>query len=224
MQQLFILLVQLVFIFSAYAQPVVKTDYAFTDNFAKGASGKNAKDLSWYLAGPFVNNEQKVRAFFTWIASNIEYDVENYRNLDHIYQSIEYPNKFVEAAKNDSLYSHLIADLVIKRKKGICDGYARLFKTMCDYERIPCVLITGYADWQVELNSSSKYTENHAWNAVYINKKWKLIDVTWASGYCDETVTTYTKLFEPAYFFADPSFFYKHHLPTNLSWLSKQLI
>ena len=58
-------------------------------------------------------------------------------------------------------------------KKCVCEGYTRAFKYLADMAGINCVLIQGTAT-----NTEGK-TEKHAWNAVYLNGFWYLIDTTW---------------------------------------------
>lgn len=51
----------------------------------------------------------------------------------------------------------------------VCQGYAEAFKLICNYYKIPCVLLTGTANGG-----------GHMWNAVQMDDgKWYLLDVTW---------------------------------------------
>lgn len=63
---------------------------------------------------------------------------------------------------------------VFKNGLGVCDGYSKAFKFLCDCYNIPCVRITGNAK-----NSVSDSLGGHAWNYVLLNNKWYAIDVTW---------------------------------------------
>ena len=74
-----------------------------------------------------------------------------------------------------------VARIVLKRKQTVCAGYARLFKTLCDFAGIKSEIITGYA--KTNLMSSRQFKCNHNWNAVLIDSNWYLLDATWASGY-----------------------------------------
>ena len=52
--------------------------------------------------------------------------------------------------------------------KSVCQGYAYAFKLLCDRAQIPCWIVTGtYGD------------EPHAWNYVWVNNNYYLVDVTW---------------------------------------------
>lgn len=45
---------------------------------------------------------------------------------------------------------------------------------------IPCLNITGYAN-SAGIKNTSYSSGNHEWNAVYMNGKWYLLDITWDS-------------------------------------------
>ncbi len=54
----------------------------------------------------------------------------------------------------------------------VCEAYSKGFKIMCDYLKIPCVLIVG--------NFSDTDDEAHMWNYVQMEDgKWYAVDVTW---------------------------------------------
>ena len=55
----------------------------------------------------------------------------------------------------------------------VCDGVASAFKLMCLIEGIPCVKVSG-------LGVGSGGGEPHAWNKVYLDGKWYIVDATWA--------------------------------------------
>lgn len=48
---------------------------------------------------------------------------------------------------------------------------------------IPCLIIHGYAGGiSTPDEPNTEYTSvNHAWNAVYVDNRWHLLDITWDS-------------------------------------------
>ncbi len=56
---------------------------------------------------------------------------------------------------------------------GVCESYARGFKSLMDRCQIPCVEVVGYL-----LDSDSNTYQPHAWNAVRIDGNWYGVDVT----------------------------------------------
>lgn len=95
------------------------------------------------------NDYYKIVKIHNWMVDNLEYNLEHSENNANIY-----------GALND--------------KKVVCEGYARLFKSLMDKLEIPCVLVSGQG---IDLETGS--SENHAWNYVYLKGNWYAIDVTW---------------------------------------------
>src|SRR6185436_9156125 len=99
-----------------------------------------------------------------------------------------------------------VAIEVMKKRTALCDGYARLFKTLCDHAGIPAAIIQGYAKGG---GRNLRFGVNHYWNAVFFDNEWHLLDATWASGYMNWRGDEFTKDYEPAYFLAAPENFIK---------------
>ena len=110
--------------------------------------------------------------------------------------------------------SERVACDVLERGFAFCDGYSRLFTTLCDYAGIKSEVITGYANGS---GRARNFTSNHRWNAVFLDSTWHLLDVTWASGY-----VTFGDQFiqhdNDFYFLTNPKDFAREHLPEDPSW------
>lgn len=63
-------------------------------------------------------------------------------------------------------------DPIYDAKKGICYDYSSVLASMKRYEGMPVKLVKGY---------TSNVDGYHAWNEVYINGKWEIIDSTYDS-------------------------------------------
>ncbi|QMV44311.1 transglutaminase domain-containing protein [Cohnella cholangitidis] len=98
-------------------------------------------------------DEQKATAIYQYIVRNIRYDHE----LASSVQADYVPD----------------IDETLTTGKGICYGYATLFAAMLRSEGIPTKLVMGSAD---------AVKEYHAWNEVYLNGKWVIIDTTVDAG------------------------------------------
>ena len=69
-----------------------------------------------------------------------------------------------------------------------CLGYANLYAALCRASSIPCNVVTGYA-LGVSGSSGSSWDDaginatdaNHAWNEVYVDNRWVIVDTTWDS-------------------------------------------
>src|SRR5688572_24252182 len=157
---------------------------------------------------------EKVRAIFRWITENIEYNTKIFnRNRKKSFGPIYYEDADDSSAILKTL-NERVAAKVLKKKIAVCDGYTRLFKTLCDHAGIRSEIITGYARTN---KSGARFGVNHTWNAVYLDSSWHLLDVTWASGfisYSDEFIRRY----DDYYFLTPPQHFIRDHYPEDLKW------
>ena len=109
----------------------------------------------------------------------------------------------------------MTAEKVLRRRIAVCDGYAKLFKTLCEYSGIQSEVITGYAKNNTE--RSLRFRTNHTWNAVRIDSVWHLLDVTWASGYVNYG-EQFVQRTDESYFLPSPKVFFNDHYPEDLRW------
>jgi transglutaminase/protease-like cytokinesis protein 3 len=86
---------------------------------------------------------------FYWITLNIEYDTVSYFRKNHASQT---------------------AQDIFRTKKGVCAGYANLYKYLCDQLNISCEIVSGYSKGYGFHDSKSALSEtDHAWNVVKID-------------------------------------------------------
>jgi hypothetical protein len=151
--------------------------------------------LTDQLILPAKDDFERIRAIYTWVIHHIEYDNEAYQGgLKRI---------------NHSNYD------VLSRGKAVCFGYANLVKKMADIAEIPCEVISGYSKESATASRDLKETD-HAWNAVFINDQWHLLDATWASTLKDNSQNI--KVGNLDYFLTGPQKFVKDHLPSDPAW------
>jgi len=168
----------------------IEADFSKIDDHALSVRNKyiSVKRLSRDLTAPFETDEEKVRAIFIWMVSHIVYDyVELENGKDHSGHKVNYNSKTSVTllnAKWEKMYLKY-AKQVLRKERGICEGYSTLFYELCKYNNIPCEMVTGYAEKDLEKVNIYKKREyfplNHAWNKVQLNGEWYYIDVTWAS-------------------------------------------
>jgi transglutaminase/protease-like cytokinesis protein 3 len=173
-----------------------------------------AADLAHTLVMPYSTDIQKVRAIFSWVAQHIEYKVKKSNSRSYT-SSGSIKLKPIDSNINSA--DEYVAELVLRNQSGVCEGYARLFKTLCDYAGIKCTLVTGYARGDIN-HIGTQFISNHYWNVVFVDSAWHLIDVTWASGYFTYYSNEFIKHFDDYYFFTDPDLFIRDHFPDDLQW------
>ena len=76
------------------------------------------------------------------------------------------------------------AKKVLLKRKGGASAYVILFNEMCKFAKIECEIVRGNVTPEFSINYNPKAYEisNHSWNAVKINGKWFLVDVTFDAG------------------------------------------
>lgn len=174
---------------------------------AQIAPANSSKALSSKITHGLVDAKERLDAIFRWVTDNIAYDVELYEK----YLSGRNMYEDFKLTYRDSVeYNEAVANLVLSRKKAVCDGYARLFKSLCNHARIQCEVVNG----GVKSFLSGKL-EPHAWNAVRLYGKWHLVDPTWASGHVGET---FTKQLDTFYYLTPPEKMFINHLPDHQKW------
>jgi len=154
---------------------------------------KNTEQIATYMTSHFVTDDEKARAIFIWIASNIQYDIENM-----------YAMKFYEK-KEDKIAKPL------KTRKGICENYAALFTDICLKSGIKSFVVEGYTIQ----NGFAEYIP-HAWSAALIDSSWFLFDPTWGSGYVH--AGEFYKKINNDYYKASPATLIKSHMPFDYLW------
>lgn len=109
----------------------------------------------------------KVLALHDWICTYMYYDVDS--------------------LSRDEAPAYYATDIV-KSRKAVCLGFATLMASLCRSIDIPCNVVSGYAlgvadgesDWTEETVATDE--QNHAWNEVYVDGRWIIVDTTWDCG------------------------------------------
>lgn len=140
---------------------------------------------------------EKIRVLHDWVALNIQYDVNGFLgNSPVVYDVYD----------------------VIKTGRSVCEGYCNVFELLLTTAGIENKKINGYArGYGFNLFSGDeKFESNHAWTAVKLAGEWKLIDVTWNSGYIDGMF--FTPNYSLGYYMIEPGKFLYTHFPQDPQW------
>lgn len=101
-----------------------------------------------------TTDAEKVKAIYDFVISNIKYDNQ---------LAVKSPNDYIPQIERTFI-----------TKKDICYGYSALFAAMLRSVDIPAKLVMGNTEY---------VTTYHAWNEVYLNGSWVIIDTTVDSGW-----------------------------------------
>ena len=141
------------------------------------------KDIS--IKYSLETEESKAFLIYVWLAKNLSYYVG--------------PNR----PDNTPLGA-------LQKRITQCSGYARLFKELLKIFNIKSVLVHGIGR---TYNLNKPHRENHEWNAIKLNGKYYLCDVTWGSGKVENN--KFVKNYNTFYFCCPPDRFIYTHLPSE---------
>src|SRR4051812_26477875 len=134
-----LLSVFVVFVINVAFSQVKSVNLTNIDEFTSPAT------LSKLLTANDTTDLQKVKSIFRWVTDNIAYNVRSFQNRTNAYSPDYWLEKDDDTSAALKPLNERVAEMVLKRRTAVCDGYARLFKSLCDYSGIKCEIITGYA-------------------------------------------------------------------------------
>ena len=185
---------------------------------------KDLAALTQELTSPYSEQQFKARAIFKWITENIRYD---YKYYNKYYHKGKEPKTYKCKDDRDCETKRIVwetnyIDKVLRKKKAVCQGYSMLFKKMCDIAGLKSEVVTGYVRTE-HYQVGSAGTLNHAWNAVWIDSAYYLLDATWAAGGCgkddDGKLLYFSKNFNEYYWLTPAADFARNHYPQNNKWV-----
>jgi len=193
---------------------VLGQNYSTVDAHAKSIKySRDIAKLTEKLVAPYQDDESKVRAIFVWIASNIEYDHKKLAKMEKSgYKRTRFKGSKDEIKAQRLAQIQEYIDETLDDKKGVCQDFSWLFQAMCLHAGIECEFITGAGKTRPTLIGQANIPARHAWNAVKINGKWSLMDVTWSTGMGEK------EDFGNGFFNLDPKIMIMSHFPNEEEW------
>jgi transglutaminase/protease-like cytokinesis protein 3 len=184
-------------------------------------SFNTTEKLAQKIEKDFNSDHDRARAIYTWIALNIKYDYNAFLNPPKV-RGFSYSSEAEKQRKIKQLNDDLIQK-AFNSKKAVCEGFTALYQYLAESVGLKCEIIRG--DSKTSLRDIGRKTtfSNHAWNMVLIDKKWRLVDVTWGQGYYDSSKGRMVNDFAPIYFDTDPGYFFAKHFPDSGSYLGTRL-
>lgn len=175
----------------------------------------SAQELASIISKNYATDIDKVRALYIYLTNNIAYDLNDYKYGANNY-SFSYSSKkeLEEKIRKRDLE---VIQRTLSSKKAICEGYSMVYKEVCDILNIKCEIISGYSRTVSSTIGVFPIEERHAWNAVYINSQWNLIDTTWGAGYSKDA-NHWIQSFDANYFFTKPEVLIASHYPEDKNW------
>jgi len=112
----------------------------------------NTVTLAKELTKNKTSEVDKTEVLYQYMVQQFAYDFVKMKNVEYDYIPV--------------------IDDVLKKKLGICYDYSAVFASMLRSQGIKCKLVMGY---------TKNVKEYHAWNEVYVNDKWFVVDTTFDS-------------------------------------------
>ncbi len=215
---LIFLLLNSIFINFTFSQKISEVD-KIVAKYPK--SFDSTEQLAERIEKDFDSDAERARAIYGWIAFNIRYDYNAYLNPPRV-QGFSYSTEAEKQRKIKQLNDNLIQK-AFKSKKAVCEGFTALYQHLASLMGIKCEIIRGDSKISVRDIGRKTTSSNHAWNMVLIDKKWRLIDVTWGQGYYDSSKGRMVNDFNPVYFDTDPDYFFAKHFPDSGTYLGERL-
>lgn len=123
-------------------------------------SSKNPQELSQLITKPFKTTREKSEAIYYWVTHNIKYD---FRELKKLKKKDDGRPQRVTKKELLARKEKMVKE-TLKQKKGICQDYSILFKTLCLHADVECEEVGGWL--KNNSQKSSGIGGKHAWNVV----------------------------------------------------------
>ncbi|KUJ59986.1 transglutaminase [Flavobacteriaceae bacterium CRH] len=212
------LFTNVIFLYSSFAQ-----NYSAIDKIVLKypKSFNTTEDLAERIEKDFDSEHDKARAIYSWIAFNIKYDYAAFLKPQKT-QGFSYRNEAEKQKKIQQLNDKMIQS-AFQSKKAVCEGFTVLYEHLANLVGLKCEVIRGDSKTRLVDIGRQDLNSNHAWNMVLIDKKWRLIDVTWGQGYYDSNKGRMVNDFSSVYFDTDPDYFFTKHFPDSGTYLGNKL-
>jgi len=157
------------------------------------SSTRNVAQLSAQLSTATTDNKEKLELLLLW--------ADKYMSVD----TNRFFNGGFPISTNES----------IQQGKGLCDEYTNIVQDFCKENSIPSIRIEGYVKEENFQNILTFSETNHAWNAVFIDSTWLMVDLFWSTCSYRTSDRQFIKKLNKEYFLSKPIGFIKTHLPAD---------
>ncbi|MEG2561127.1 MAG: hypothetical protein RSB10_00775 [Clostridia bacterium] len=139
---------------------------------------RSARNVLRTIVDDSMNDFQKVRAIYDWVADNIVYDHNSVNSMGSISPSSPEYDKFYgyDCFFAEGVFLGLTVTQNNAKAQGlaVCNGIAGAISIMCNIEGILCYKVDGKA------RQGGQYFA-HAWNKMFVDGNWYMCDNTWGN-------------------------------------------
>jgi len=149
----------------------ISSFYQIKDRVAlRGQLWEKVRAVDAQIIKSGMDNEAKAHAINAWIIAHASYDFGAADTINRDAGGSSWDNDTAAKSYYDRYAYAQNATGVMLRGKGVCASYAMAFKALADRAQLPCVYVTG---------ATKSTGEGHAWNKVYLNGRWLIVDSAW---------------------------------------------
>jgi hypothetical protein len=185
----------------AFASPAaaqVGHDYVRADSVALAVpreATRSVASLAAHLRAALPGERDRARAIYRWLVENVEYDA-----------ALFFSGAIFPPAQD--------AEAVLRRRRGVCEGFSALFAGLATQAGLQAVSILGVSK---AFDPRQPYrTQQHAWNAVRLDGTWRLVDASWGAG--DIIGRDFVRRPRDFFFDTPPAKLIWSHLPQQSAW------
>jgi transglutaminase/protease-like cytokinesis protein 3 len=218
LKNIFYIFLFLNFLFSSYiySQKYNSVD-SIVDTYPKNVI--TADSLVELINKDFSKQNEKARAVFRWVATNITYDVSLAESMNYISKNaFSYKTEKERDIKEKKFKLDLVS-ATMNTKKTVCHGYAALMEYLYLKLGLESTIVFGNLKADPSQIGEMPDVTNHAWNVVKIDNVWQFVDATLAAGFVSSKTNLFKFYFNDAYFFTNPDRFFLNHYPADEKWL-----
>jgi len=216
LKYLFFIFFSFAFVNAAYCQKYILVD-SIVESYSKEIS--NVDQLVELINKDFSKQEEKARAVFKWVTTNISYDVDLAKVMNSkSMNAFSYKTEKEKEIKEKKFKLDLVMNAMASRK-AVCHSYAALVEYLCEKSGIETKIIFGNLKSDASEIGALPNKINHAWNVVKIDNHWRFVDATLAAGFISLKTNSFKFYFNDSYFFTTPERFFLNHYPLDENWL-----
>lgn len=168
------------------------------------------EELIGILTKTTKTDRDKAEAIYHWITHNIAYNIKLYDE----FRSGNRDKRKGKRIRKSEMEEHNAKKIkhTLKKREGICEDYALLFKSLCDAAGLKSKIVKGYI--RIDPKKLRSTGEKHVWNLVKIDGQWEAIDATYGAGYLDE-YNDFVFDYDHNYFLSNKELFSLNHFPRD---------
>ncbi|WP_164974916.1 transglutaminase domain-containing protein [Flavobacterium stagni] len=177
----------------------------------------STEELAQKIKIDFQTEYERARAIYVWVTSHVRYDVKRY-----LKPKKEKPIRCTtkdECERENQKRKDAIIDRAFRKNLAICSGYSYLYQRIAQQAGLVVNVEVGDARNNKFDIGRRRIAISHAWNTVYVNGNWILLDATWGAGYVDSGEQKFYSKYNSFYFNTKPTLFFNEHYPENGEWM-----